>query len=87
VKKNNIFEMKHDVYHYKLPKLGIIASTSLKYKELHVNKTERVSGQLTRKKQKKMRKIIVYLSFTLLMLVIINCKKNAELIEKTNTPC
>ena len=32
-----------------------------------------------------MRKIIIYLSFTLLMLVIINCKKNSELIEKTNT--
>lgn len=31
-----------------------------------------------------MKKVIKYLSFTLLILVIINCKKNAELIEKTD---
>ena len=33
--------MKHDVYHYKLPKLGIIAFTSLKYKELTVSSPEK----------------------------------------------
>jgi hypothetical protein len=32
-----------------------------------------------------MKKVIKYLSLTLLMLVIINCKKNDELIEKTDT--
>lgn len=35
-------------------------------------------------KTKNMKKVIKYLSFTLLMLVIINCKKNTELIEKTD---
>lgn len=36
-------------------------------------------------KTENMKKVIKYLSFTLLMLVIINCKKNTELIEKTDT--